>query len=105
MRKYHGNIEFVPAPEYESFGEPKNEREIISGNIEVHKQGRDEDAEVLQGYRGPNCCFEDSDWRFLEGPFISIMLVNVPWVGKDAMPAPKAKVCNCQQKTLIQARY
>lgn len=91
LRKYHGNIEFVPAPEHESLGEPKNEKEIIASNIEISKQGRDGDTEVLQGYRGPNSCFEDSDWRFLEGPFISIMLVNVPWVGTDAMPAPKAK--------------
>ncbi|KAI0527275.1 hypothetical protein KFK09_002874 [Dendrobium nobile] len=91
LRKYHGNIEYVPAPGHESFGKPKNERAAIAGNIEISKQGRDGDVDVLHGYRGPNCCFDDSVWRFLEGPFISIMLVNVPWVGKDAMPAPEAK--------------
>ncbi|KAH0468736.1 hypothetical protein IEQ34_001968 [Dendrobium chrysotoxum] len=91
LRKYHGNIEYVPAPGHESFGKPKSEREAIAGNIEISKLGRDGDADVLHGYQGPNCCFEDSVWRFLEGPFISIMLVNVPWVGKDAMPAPEAK--------------
>ncbi|PKU84606.1 sphingosine kinase 2-like isoform X1 [Dendrobium catenatum] len=91
LRKYHGNIEYIPAPGHESFGKPKNEREAIAGNIEISKQGRDGDVDVLHGYQGPNCCFDDSVWRFLEGPFISIMLVNVPWVGKDAMPAPEAK--------------
>ncbi|XP_020596866.1 sphingosine kinase 1-like [Phalaenopsis equestris] len=91
LRKYHGNIEFVPAHEFEFHGEPKNGREIIASNVAISQQGRDGDAEVLHGYQGPNFCFEDSDWRIMEGPFITIMLANLPWVVEDAMAAPEAK--------------
>ncbi|KAH0454923.1 hypothetical protein IEQ34_016847 [Dendrobium chrysotoxum] len=92
LRKYHGHVEFVPAPGHELYGEPIKDRAICMGTDDVSEKGQNCVAEVLQGsYRGPSVCFEKSDWRFLEGPFVTISLVNVPWVGEDAMPAPEAK--------------
>ncbi|KAL0911248.1 hypothetical protein M5K25_019373 [Dendrobium thyrsiflorum] len=92
LRKYHGHVEFVPAPGHELYGEPMKDRAICIGTDDVSEKGQNCVAEVLQGsYQGPSVCFEKSDWRFLEGPFVTISLVNVPWVGEDAMPAPEAK--------------
>ncbi|XP_020591739.1 sphingosine kinase 1-like [Phalaenopsis equestris] len=92
LRKYHGHVEFVPAPGHELCGEPLKGRTICVGTDNVSENGQNSVAEVLQScYGGPSVCFENSDWRFLDGPFLSISLVNVPWVGEDAMPAPEAK--------------
>ncbi|PKU80901.1 Sphingosine kinase 1 [Dendrobium catenatum] len=92
LRKYHGHIEFVPAPGYELYGEPMKDGAICMGTDDVSEKGQNCVAEVLQGsYQGPSVCFEKSDWRFLEGPFVTISLMNVPWMGEDAMPTPEAK--------------
>lgn len=98
LRKYYGHVEFVPAPGHELCGEAMKDRAICVRTDDVSDKGQNSVAEVLQGsYQGPNVCFENSDWRFLEGPFVSISLVNVPWVGEGTMPAPEAKVFNLQQ--------
>ncbi|KAK8953691.1 Sphingosine kinase 2 [Platanthera guangdongensis] len=91
LRKYHGNIEFVPAPGHEFYGEPKMEGETYVSDTEISEQGRVGGAEKLRGYQGASACFEVSDWRIMEGPFISVMLVNVPWVTEDTFSAPEAK--------------
>ncbi|XP_020571975.1 sphingosine kinase 1-like isoform X2 [Phalaenopsis equestris] len=88
LRKYHGRVEFVPAPGHEFYGEEVKDR----GSMNTSKAQGCNSAEVLHGgYQGPTDCFDHSDWRFLEGPFISVSLFNVPWIGEDAKPAPEAK--------------
>ncbi|KAG0477227.1 hypothetical protein HPP92_013631 [Vanilla planifolia] len=92
LRKYHGRVKFVPAPGHEAYGESTEETESCVGDLDSPKDELKSSIHVLQrSYQGPNTSFEDCDWRFLEGPFISISLVNVPWVGEDAMHAPQAK--------------
>ncbi|CAN4092077.1 unnamed protein product [Withania somnifera] len=83
LRRYSGCIKFVPAPGYETFGEPADlEGETISEvktNFVQHK-----------GYRGPALHRKEFN-RKIEGPFISVWLHNVPWGGEDALAAPDAK--------------
>ncbi|KAG0500706.1 hypothetical protein HPP92_000778 [Vanilla planifolia] len=92
LRKYYGNVKFVPAPGYEFHGEPKKEGTCCLGSIDNSEQGGDAVTEDSQkSYQGPTASFKDSDWRSFDGPFISISLVNVPWVVEDVMQAPEAK--------------
>ncbi|MQL96688.1 hypothetical protein Taro_029368 [Colocasia esculenta] len=92
LRKYHGRVYFVPAPGYESYGEPT---EKIGGcnentNINALCEGNIIPLEH-HGYRGPVVCFKNSQWRCIEGPFVSVWLHNVPWASNDTMAAPEAK--------------
>lgn len=91
LRKYHGCIEFVPSPGHEFYGEPKKDGETCMKDLEIFAQRQVGCVEQFQGYQGASTCFEVSDWRILEGPFISIMLLNVPWVEEDTLSAPEAK--------------
>lgn len=91
LRKYHGHIEFVPAPGHEACGELMKDRGNLSGDVDISVKERNCGVEVLRSYQGPAVSFENSDWRFLDGPFVAISVVNVPWVGEDAKTAPEAK--------------
>ncbi|KAL0916989.1 hypothetical protein M5K25_014545 [Dendrobium thyrsiflorum] len=111
LRKYHGRVEFVPAPGHEFYGEKIKDRGSYVASMNS-SNSRHNSSEVLQGgYQGPTDCFDHSEWRFLEGPFISVSLFNVPWVEEDAKPAPEAKFSDgfldlailkdCSKATLI----
>ncbi|KAH7675809.1 sphingosine kinase protein [Dioscorea alata] len=90
MRKYHGNVQFVPAAGYEIYGEPVDWRE--SCKDEVPEQTFGVAARVQQcRYTGPKISLEDLEWKSVNGPFILVWLNNVPWSGEDVMPAPEAK--------------
>lgn len=86
LRRYNGRISFVPAPGYETQGEPTNYRG--DGAIK-----RDEEHILkFRGYQGPAINLEELSWRSINGPFISIWLHNVPWGGESTLAAPDAKV-------------
>ncbi|KAJ3674924.1 hypothetical protein LUZ60_005540 [Juncus effusus] len=77
LRKYNGKIEFVPAPGYEEYGDPINNLSEIKG----------ETSNIFESKNN----FEMSKWRYINGPFISVWVNNVPWASKDIMAAPRAK--------------
>ena len=93
LRRYHGRVQFVPAPGYEAFGEPLQQNGDRKAVTEISRQDKENGAQVQQGgYQGPSVCPDSLEWRFLDGPFVSVWLNNVPWAGEDIMPAPDAKV-------------
>ncbi|OWM91304.1 hypothetical protein CDL15_Pgr000248 [Punica granatum] len=89
LRRYDGQVSFVPAPGYENHGEPAR----YSGEQNVQSKGHGEEpVQVLcNAYRGPDIKLEELSWRTIDGPFVSIWLHNVPWGGEDTMAAPKAE--------------
>ena len=87
LRKYNGSITFVPAPGCETHGDPIE----LDNNLELVNEGHEETAQ-LNGYQGPKLSFKNSDWRMIEGPFVTIWLHNVPWSNSEVMAAPDAKV-------------
>ncbi|WOL07715.1 sphingosine kinase 2 [Canna indica] len=85
LRKYHGHVQFVPAPGYEVYGEP-----IKQTNSCCEDDQGDKANVSACGYQGPAVSIEGCQWRSLDGPFISVWLNNVPWAGEHVMPAPNA---------------
>ncbi|XP_021895121.1 sphingosine kinase 2-like, partial [Carica papaya] len=88
LRHYDGHISFVPAPGFETYGEPTN--------YDVDPTGDNTSKELpvkvqQQGYQGADINLENLGWRTISGPFISIWIHNVPWGGEDTMAAPNAK--------------
>ncbi|KAI4365106.1 hypothetical protein MLD38_021124 [Melastoma candidum] len=81
LRRYTGRISFVPAPGYESYG-------VSLSSINTYKYPV---IAQVKGYRGPDVSLEESSWRTIEGPFVSIWLHNVPWGAEKTMAAPKAQ--------------
>lgn len=94
LRKYEGQICFIPGPGYETMGEPlKEDGDINKSNFHVMNQELEASVKGQGcGYQGPSMNFDISDWRTLEGPFVLVWLHNVPWASEDTMPAPEAKV-------------
>ncbi|XP_020274972.1 sphingosine kinase 1-like [Asparagus officinalis] len=92
LRRYHGRVQFVPAPGYEAFGEPleHNRNGEVVSSTSAQSHGNDSPAEQ-GGYQGPSICSNSLEWRYLDGPFVNVWLNNVPWSGEDIMPAPEAK--------------
>ncbi|KAL2244832.1 UNVERIFIED_CONTAM: Sphingosine kinase 1 [Sesamum indicum] len=92
LRNYNGSICFVPAPGYESYGEPLDlEKEVI---VEGESQMTSDDRPVSTreyGYRGPKVDIKSLNWRKIDGPFVSIWLHNVPWGGENTLAAPDAE--------------
>ncbi|KAJ6815728.1 sphingosine kinase 1-like isoform X1 [Iris pallida] len=87
LRRYHGHVQFVPAPGYEMYGDPIQHGGDFKEDRGISKQK----AQRSQGgYEGASCS-ESWEWRSLDGPFISVWLNNVPWAGVKFMPAPEAK--------------
>ncbi|XP_077243292.1 sphingosine kinase 1-like [Tasmannia lanceolata] len=92
LRKYHGHVSFVPAPGYETFGEPVKQNDGNNDNLYIQNQNEKDNVNVQQrGYQGPLASFEIREWRSIEGPFVSVWLHNVPWAGEGTMAAPDAK--------------
>ncbi|KAI9108522.1 hypothetical protein K1719_020406 [Acacia pycnantha] len=91
LRQYSGRISFVPAPGFETYGVPiSNPAKSISidsnsTSIEVEPQ------RLRYRYRGPDINLENLSWRFINGPFISLWMNNVPWSSENVMAAPKAQ--------------
>ncbi|KAF3332973.1 sphingosine kinase 1-like isoform X1 [Carex littledalei] len=83
LRRYNGKIRFVPAPGYEQYGEPVREPD--------GSKGENGDRSKLHCYQGASTEFEASKWRFIDGPFVTVWIHNVPWASKDVMAAPKAQ--------------
>ncbi|CAN8325504.1 unnamed protein product [Cochlearia groenlandica] len=81
LREYNGRILFVPAPGYESHGQP--------GSCSVDKESCFNDNAL--GYQGPDSKHEDLEWREIKGPFVSVWLHNVPWGAENTLAAPDAK--------------
>uniref|UniRef100_M4DWK1 DAGKc domain-containing protein n=1 Tax=Brassica campestris TaxID=3711 RepID=M4DWK1_BRACM len=79
LRQYNGRVLFLPAPGFESYGQPTSYR--------LHKEPP---VKVL-GYQGPDTKFEDVEWREIKGPFVSVWLHNVPWGAENNLVAPAAK--------------
>ncbi|XP_050214395.1 sphingosine kinase 1 isoform X2 [Mercurialis annua] len=86
LRHYNGCIAFVPAPGYESYGEPITYSSVSPSNSE-------QPLKIQHGYPGPDVDLNNFDWRMISGPFVSVWLHNVPWGGEDVMAAPHAKDC------------
>ncbi|KAG9452754.1 hypothetical protein H6P81_005658 [Aristolochia fimbriata] len=92
LRRYQGRIFFVPAPGYEAFGEPVKQSSEASSTLDMWQQNQEANPNVQRsGYQGPTTRFEKSEWKTIEGPFISVWLHNVPWGSEDTMAAPDAK--------------
>jgi len=86
LRKYCGSIQFVPAPGYESYGEPV--KQVENSILEsLEQSGKSHPS----SYPGPSVEFQASDWRFVDGPFVAVWINNVPWAAEDIMAAPEAK--------------
>ncbi|ESQ55218.1 hypothetical protein EUTSA_v10025052mg [Eutrema salsugineum] len=82
LRQYNGRILFVPAPGFESYGQP-------ASCSSVDKESPISDKEL--GYQGPDAKLEDQEWREIKGPFVSVWLHNVPWGAENTLAAPNAK--------------
>ncbi|KAL1195140.1 Sphingosine kinase 1 [Cardamine amara subsp. amara] len=81
LRQYNGRILFVPAPGFESYGQP--------ASYSVDKELPVSDKAL--GYQGPDTKLEDLEWREMKGPFVSVWLHNVPWGAENTLAAPNAK--------------
>lgn len=89
---YHGHVQFVPAPGYETYGEPVRQS-VCDSNTKLCKDDQGDRVNVsLCGYQGLAVGADGCEWRYMDGPFISVWINNVPWAGEDVMPAPNAKV-------------
>ncbi|CAN6818568.1 unnamed protein product [Brassica oleracea] len=83
LRQYNGRVLFLPAPGFESYGQPTSYR--------LYKEPPVSNNKAL-GYQGPDTKFEDLDeWREIKGPFVSVWLHNVPWGAENNLVAPAAK--------------
>ncbi|KAM6585040.1 hypothetical protein CsatB_012042 [Cannabis sativa] len=93
LRQYNGRISFVPAPGFESYGEPTSDKKELTSF--KHNDCGPSEATAMEvhrhGYQGPDFVSGISDWRTINGPFISVWLHNVPWGSEDTMAAPQAK--------------
>ncbi|CAN6689911.1 unnamed protein product [Malus baccata var. baccata] len=82
LRQYDGSISFVPAPGFETYGEPtsySNDSEPANQHIAC-APNQEEPINIRQhGYEGPDINLDSMDWRTIRGPFVSIWLHNVPW--------------------------
>jgi sphingosine kinase len=86
LRKYYGSIQYVPAPGYEAYGDVV--KQVENCTVECQEQI----GKSLCSYQGPSVEFQGSEWRSLDGPFVSIWINNVQWAAESIMAAPGAKV-------------
>ncbi|XP_051125379.1 sphingosine kinase 1-like [Andrographis paniculata] len=92
LRKYDGNILFVPASGFESYGETLDLESVITIEGENETKSNDGKVKTLEkGYEGPKFDLKSLNWRKIDGPFVSIWLHNVPWGSESTMAAPDAK--------------
>ncbi|XP_042373310.1 sphingosine kinase 2-like [Zingiber officinale] len=91
LRMYQGHVQFVPAPGYETYGEPVRQS-VCDRNAKLCKDDQRDTVNCsLCGYQGLAVGADGCEWRSMDGPFISVWINNVPWAGEDVMPAPNAK--------------
>ncbi|KAL6573932.1 hypothetical protein OROHE_001474 [Orobanche hederae] len=92
LRKYNGSIIFVPAPGFESYGEPLDleTQIIVDGESDMTTNDRHFKTEEC-GYQGPKYDMKSLNWRKVDGPFVSVWLHNVPWGSEGTMAAPDAQ--------------
>jgi len=96
LRKYCGSIQFVPAPGYESYGEPV--KQVENSIVEsLEQNGKSHPS----SYPGPSVEFQASDWRFADGPFVAVWINDVPWAAEDVMAAPEAKFSDGYMDAII----
>ncbi|XP_025877367.1 sphingosine kinase 2 isoform X3 [Oryza sativa Japonica Group] len=86
LRKYYGSIQYVPAPGYEAYGDVV--KQVENCTVECQEQI----GKSLCSYQGPSVEFQGSEWRSLDGPFVSIWINNVQWAAESIMAAPGAKI-------------
>ncbi|XP_074557627.1 sphingosine kinase 1-like [Curcuma longa] len=92
LRKYHGHFQFIPAPGYENHGEPVERVDEAKSHYVLTQQEQGSDSKFKTcGYQGPENSLDGLEWRFVDGPFISIWANNVPFSAENYAPAPKAK--------------
>ncbi|MED6145147.1 Sphingosine kinase 1 [Stylosanthes scabra] len=92
LRHYTGCVHFVPAPGFDSYGEPSSyPANSISNGCEGDPIGMEPVNSKGHCYQGPEIDLENLSWRVLNGPFISVWLHNVPWGAENTMAAPDAK--------------
>ncbi|WOL12975.1 sphingosine kinase 1-like [Canna indica] len=92
LRKYHGNVQFIPAPGYETYGEPMKQVDDHKDDGELSKHNPGGENKVKScGYQGPEISLEGLEWRTVGGPFISVCINNVPFSAENYVPAPEAK--------------
>ncbi|XP_054777696.1 sphingosine kinase 1-like isoform X3 [Prosopis cineraria] len=92
LRQYNGRISFVPAPGFETHGEPAS-YPAKSTSIDCKSTSTELEPIKLQSlrYRGPDINLENLSWRVINGPFISLWMHNVPWGTENLMAAPEAQ--------------
>ncbi|CAN0852734.1 Sphingosine kinase 1 [Linum grandiflorum] len=96
LRQYNGRISFVPAPGFESYGEPFNHNSGLTSHEKLVKV-------QPYGYHGPDLELLNREWRTIDGPFTSVWLHNVAWGGENTMAAPDAKFSDgCLDLVLIK---
>lgn len=92
LRKYNGRVSFVPAPGFEAYGKPRNDKSEATDKQNISGSSGVKPVKVQRhGYQGPEDDWQLMDWRTVDGPFVSIWLHNVPWASEDTMAAPQAK--------------
>lgn len=93
LRKYNGKIQFVPAPGYEEYGDPVRELDGLKRETVISlAASANGTGSKLHSYRGASTEFKASKWRYIDGPFVTVWIHNVPWASKDIMAAPQAQV-------------
>lgn len=87
----------MPAPGYEAYGEPTGYHGKFTSKVDYSCDPSEVEAIKLPqcSYQGSDINLENLNWRFINGPFVSIWLHNVPWGSENTMAAPDAKVCLC----------
>uniref|UniRef100_A0A7I4FBM7 sphingosine kinase n=1 Tax=Physcomitrium patens TaxID=3218 RepID=A0A7I4FBM7_PHYPA len=89
LRKYNGQLYYIPAPGYEGTGTPLNEE---FARTTLMTSGEANSDSSLQKHGDPGSLQKNfSEWREMEGPFILIWLNNVPFVSESVNAAPNAK--------------
>ncbi|KAM3701769.1 hypothetical protein ACJW30_05G199500 [Castanea mollissima] len=92
LRQYNGRVSFVPAPGFETYGEPTSYPNKSIGKPDSCSPSEEESIKARHhGYQGPNIDLENLEWRTISGPFVSVWLHNVPWGGEGTLAAPDAK--------------
>nr|XP_023900602.1 sphingosine kinase 1 isoform X2 [Quercus suber] len=92
LRQYNGCVSFVPAPGFETYGEPTSYPNKSTGKPDSCSPSEEESIKVRHhGYQGPNIDLENLEWRTISGPFVSVWLHNVPWGSEGTLAAPDAK--------------
>ncbi|KAJ4782736.1 Sphingosine kinase 1 [Rhynchospora pubera] len=79
LRRYNGKIQFVPAPGYEEFGDPIGELvRWKSETVILQDASGNGGGSEMHGYRGASTEFGATKWRFVNGPFVTFWIHNVP---------------------------